>query len=145
MITTSTLETIIKEYLAGTNYQLTTLTVSPTNDILVEVDRLEGVDLDFCAQLNAYLNDQLDREQEDYSLEVGSVSLTAPFKTKLQYEKNLNHDVELLTNEGKKLHGVLVSVDEESFMVDVPVKKKEIQTLTFGYSDIKYIKYDLKI
>lgn len=145
MITTSTLETIIKEYLANTNYQLATLTVSPTNDILVEVDRLQGVDLDFCAGLNDYLNKQLDREKEDYSLEVGSVCLTDPFKSKLQYEKNLGHPVELLTNEGKKLHGELVSVDEDTFMVDVPIKKKEIQSLTFGYGDIKYIRYDLKI
>ena len=133
------------EYLKDSNYQLTTLTVSPENEILVEVDRLDGVDLDFCASLNDYLNKQLDREKEDYSLEVGSVCLTDPFKTPLQYQKNLGHPVELLTKDGKKLHGQLVSVDEDTFMVDVPVKKKEIQTLTFGYGDIKYIRYDLKI
>ena len=145
MIDKTKLEAAIQEYLKDSDYQLTTLTISPENEILVEVDRLQGVDLDFCAGLNDYLNKQLDREKEDYSLEVGSVCLTDPFKTKLQYEKNLGHPVELLTNEGKKLHGELVSVDEETFMVDIPVKKKEIQSLTFGYGDIKYIRYDLKI
>ncbi len=145
MIDKTKIEVAIQEYLEGTDYQLTTLTISPENDILVEVDRLAGVDLDFCAGLNDHLNKQLDREKEDYALEVGSVCITDPFKTKLQYEKNLGHPVELLTNEGKKLHGQLVSVDEDTFMVDVPVKKKEIQSLTFGYGDIKYIRYDLKI
>lgn len=145
MMDKTKLEVAIQEYLKDSDYQLTTLTISPENEILVEVDRLQGVDLDFCAGLNDYLNKQLDREKEDYSLEVGSVCLTDPFKTKLQYEKNLGHPVELLTNEGKKLHGELVSVDEETFMVDIPVKKKEIQSLTFGYGDIKYIRYDLKI
>ena len=145
MIDKAKLETAIQEYLKDSNYQLTTLTISSENEILVEVDHLAGVDLDFCAGLNDFLNKQLDREKEDYSLEVGSVCLTDPFKTKLQYEKNLGHPVELLTNEGKKLHGQLVSVDEDTFMVDVPVKKKEIQSLTFGYNDIKYIRYDLKI
>lgn len=145
MISVQDVESMIKEYLKDTNYQLVTLSVSPANEILVEVDRLEGVDLDFCASLNAFLNERLEKITDDYALEVGSVSLTAPFKTRLQYDKNLGHNVELLTKDGKKWHGVLVSVDEESFMVDVPQKKKEIQSLTFGYNDIKYIKYDLKI
>ena len=106
----------IEEYLKDTEYELITLTVSATNDILVEVDRLAGVDVDFCAELNRYLVEKLG--DEDYSLEVGSVSLTDPFKTKMQYEKNLGHDVEVLI-EGKKLRGQLVSVDEETFSVDV--------------------------
>ena len=89
---------------------------------------------------------------EDYSLEVGSVSLTDPFKTKMQYEKNLGHDVEVLV-EGKKLRGQLVSVDEQSFSVDIEEKvaiegkkRKEtrIVTHTWQYSEPKYVKYDLK-
>ena len=90
--------------------------------------------------------------KEDYSLEVGSVSLTDPFKTKMQFEKNLGHDVEVLV-EGKKLRGQLVSVDEETFSVDseekVAVegkKRKEtrIVTRTWRYDEPKYVKYDLK-
>ena len=46
------IQTWIEEKLAGTGYELITLTVSAQNDILVEVDRLEGVDVDFCAELN---------------------------------------------------------------------------------------------
>ena len=88
----------------------------------------------------------------DYSLEVGSVSLTDPFKTKMQYEKNLGHDVEVLI-EGKKVKGQLVSVDEETFSVDVVEKvavegKKrkatQIVTHTWHYDAPKYVKYDLK-
>ena len=56
--------------------------------------------------------EKLDAVEPDYSLEVGSVSLTDPFKTKMQYEKNLGHEVEALV-EGKKYRGQLVSVDEE--------------------------------
>ena len=140
----------IEEYLKDTEYELITLTVSATNDILVEVDRLAGVDVDFCAELNRYLVEKLG--DEDYSLEVGSVSLTDPFKTKMQYEKNLGHDVEVLVD-GKKLRGQLVSVDEETFSVDVEEKvaiegkkRKEtrIVTHTWRYDEPKYVKYDLK-
>ncbi len=146
------LQNWIEEYLKGTDYELITLNVSAGNDILVEVDRLAGVDVDFCAELNRYLVEKLDTVEPDYSLEVGSVSLTDPFKTKMQYEKNLGHDVEVLV-EGKKLRGQLVSVDEETFSVDVEEKvavegkkrkQTQIVTHTWRYDEPKYVKYDLK-
>lgn len=146
------LQNWISEYLNGTDYELVTLSVSPSNDILVEVDRLAGVDVDFCANLNRFLVEKLDAVEPDYSLEVGSVSLTDPFKTKTQYLKNLGHDVEVLID-GKKLRGLLVSVDEETFSVDIQErvavegkKRKELRTTTYTwrYEEPKYVKYDLK-
>ena len=151
------LQNWINEYLQGTDYELITLSVSAGTDILVEVDRLAGVDVDFCAELNRYLVEKLDAVEPDYSLEVGSVSLTDPFKTKMQFEKNLGHDVEVMAKgekgEWRKMKGQLVSVDEETFSVDtverVAVegkKRKETQvvTHTWLYDEPKYVKYDLK-
>ena len=152
MIDKQELQNWIEEYLKETEYELVTLTVSATNDILVEVDRLQGVDVDFCAELNRFLCEKLDTVENDYSLEVGSVSLTDPFKTKMQYEKNLGHDVEILV-EGKKLRGQLVSVDDDTFSVDIEEKvavegkkRKETQiiTHTWRYDEPKYVRYDLK-
>jgi len=158
------LQNWIDSYLGGTGYELVTLSISAANDILVEVDRIAGVDVDFCAELNRFLVEKLDgtsysNGELDYSLEVGSVSLTAPFKTKTQYEKNLGHDVEVLV-EGKKFRGQLVSVDEDTFSVDVEEKVKpvpeegkekkkvrpvkQIVTYTWRYDEPKYVKYDLK-
>jgi len=152
MLDKTQLQNWIEQYLDGTEYELITLNVSAGNDILVEVDRLAGVDVDFCAELNHYLVEKLDAVEPDYSLEVGSVSLTDPFKTKMQYEKNLGHDVEILID-GKKLRGQLVSVDEQTFSVDIEEKvavegkkRKEtrIVTYTWRYDEPKYVKYDLK-
>lgn len=150
----SLLEHLVQEYLKDTDYALITLDINSQNEILIEVDRLQGVDVEFCGALNQYMVEQLDAAGvENYSLEVGSVSLTDPFKTKMQYEKNLGHDVEVLTREGKKLRGQLVSVDEDSFAVDVDTlvavegkkrKQHEMITHTFAYGDVKYTKYDLK-
>ena len=167
----------IEEYLKGTDYELITLEVSAGNDILVEVDRLAGVDVDFCAELNRFLVEKIedryadrtqtanaDRAQTefDYSLEVGSVSLTDPFKTKMQYEKNLGHDVEVMIStkgQSTKYKGQLVSVDEETFSVDCEEKvkvstkgqstkykgpKTQIVTHTWRYDEPKYVRYDLK-
>jgi ribosome maturation factor RimP len=108
----------IGEYLKGTDYELITLEVSAGNDILVEVDRLAGVDVDFCAELNRFLVAKIEdrfadgaQTDLDYSLEVGSVSLTDPFKTKMQFEKNLGHDVEVMIStkgQSTKYKGQLV-------------------------------------
>ena len=154
MIDKQPIQTLVEAKLQNTGYELIVLKVSGKNEILVEVDKLEGVDVEFCAELNRYLVEQLDAQGvEDYSLEVGSVSLTAPFVTKMQYQKHLGHDVEVLAADGKKYRGLLVSVDEDSFAVETEVmvqvegkkrKQKEIQTLTFSYDAVKYTKYDLK-
>ena len=154
MIEKQYIQTLVEEKLQGTGYELITLKISAQDDILIEVDKMDGVDVEFCGALNHYLVGQLDANGDlDYSLEVGSVSLTDPFKTKMQYEKHLNHDVEVLAGDGKKYRGVLVSVDETTFAIDTEVmvqvegkkrKQKEIQTLTFAYDAVKYTKYDLK-
>ena len=156
MILKDDLKNWIEEYLKDTDYELITLNVSAGNDILVEVDRLAGVDVDFCAELNRYLVEKLDEVSADYSLEVGSVSLTDPFKTKMQYEKNVGHNVEVLIStqgQSTKYRGQLVSVDEETFSVDIEEKvavegkkRKETQivTHTWRYDEPKYVKYDLK-
>ena len=154
MIDKQYIQNLIQEKLQDTGYELITFQVNAQNEILVEVDKLEGVDVDFCATLNHFLVENLETQGvEDYSLEVGSVSLTAPFVTKMQYTKHLGHEVEVLAADGKKYRGTLVSVDEESFALDTEVmvavegkkrKQKEIQTLTFAYNAVKYTKYDLK-
>ena len=165
MISKEELQNWIEEYLKGTEYELITLNVSAGNDILVEVDRLAGVDVDFCAELNRFsvakidglVDEGVSGLEEDYSLEVGSVSLTDPFKTKMQFEKNLGHDVEIMAkgekDEWRKFKGQLVSVDEDTFSVDIEEKvavegkkRKETQTVThtWKYSEPKYVRYDLK-
>ena len=151
MVNKENIQSLVEEYLRGTDYELITLEISAANEILIEIDRLAGVDVEDCGKLNSWLVEQLDASgEEDYALEVGSVSLSDPFKTKMQYEKHLGEDVEVLTAEGKKVRGQLVSVDEETFSVDVdtPVvvegkkrKQHEMVTHTWGYGDVRYTKY----
>ncbi len=148
------IEELVTTYLQNSEVQLIGLTVSPANSIVVELDSYKGVDLDFCAAMSRALQQQLDADGEDFELEVGSVSITDPFRTKMQFEKHLGHDVEILTRDGRKLHGMLVNVEDDFFEADIEVyvavegkkkREKQIQTLRFGYNDVKYCKYDLKV
>ena len=76
MIDKTKIQSLVEAKLQGTGYELITLKISGQNEILVEVDRLDGVDVDWCAELNRYLVEQLEADGvDDYSLEVGSVSL----------------------------------------------------------------------
>lgn len=136
------------------HYELTDLRISGDNEIVVEVDSPEYVDVDFCAALSRFIQEHLDRETEDYSLEVGSVGLTDPFKTRMQYDKHISDAVEVLLKDGRKLKGTLVDTGEEGFSVEVEVmvleegkkrKTKQLQTLHFAYADVKYTRYDLKV
>ena len=75
--------------------------------------------------------------------------MTDPFKVLKQYEKNLGGEVEVLTIDGRKLHGTLTAVDTEQFTITIPTKVKvegkkrpEVQDVehTFKYDEIKYTK-----
>lgn len=137
MITKEQIQNLVEQYLKDTDYQLQTLEIDQDNNILVEIDRLGVVDVDDCAALNRFLVEQLG--DEDYALEVGSVSLTAPFKSKIQYQKNLGHNVVVTDADGKKHSGQLVSVDEQTFQVDAE------QTYTFRYDEVRSVIYNLKV
>jgi ribosome maturation factor RimP len=103
-----------------------------------------------CVELSKFIEAGLDREQEDFELEVGSAGIGQPFKVLRQYEIHLGEQVEVLTREGKKFVGELSNVTSEEFTVTTTQKvKKEGQKrpvmeevdYTFKYTDVKYTKY----
>ena len=115
--------------IAGTDIFVVDIRVSRDNDITVELDSASGLDIDTCAAITRSINDVLDRDAEDYSLEVGSAGLTAPFRVAGQYLKNVGNRVEVLIRDGRKLRGTLTEVNASAspltFTVEVPVKVKE--------------------
>lgn len=125
MIDKELLTRTIEDFIDGTDYFLVDVKIAQGNDITVEIDSPEGVDIDTCAALTRRIEDVFDRDAEDYSLEVGSAGLTAPFKVRGQYLKNIGNEVEVLTRDGRKLKGVLVDVAEDGrFTIEVPTKVK---------------------
>lgn len=125
MIDKKALEKFVDSRLAETDCFLVDVKVSAANDIEVEIDSFENVDLDFCCELSRAIESAFPRDEEDYSLMVGSAGLTAPFKVKQQYEKNVGSKIEVLTADGRKLKGVLDDVDDEGFTLGVETKVKE--------------------
>lgn len=152
MIDKTALQDFIEKRLEGTDYFPVDITVSPSNEIKIEIDSKNSVDIDFCIELSREIEEAFPREPEDYELEVGSAGLTSPFKVLAQYEKNLGNKVEVLTADGRKLRGILTEVSPESFSIETKIKVKpegakrpveQSKTETFGYGDVKSVVYDL--
>ena len=127
MITNETITKLVEQHIQGTDVFLVEVIVKPGNAIRVHVDRPEGISIDECVQISRFLNGQLDRDVEDYSLEVSSPGLGAPFRVKQQYEKNLGRQIEVTMADGSRLEGKLGKVSEESFILGMKGKEKEIR------------------
>ena len=154
MIDKQLVETIVTEKLVGTDCFLVDVSVSSDNVIVVEIDNETGIDIDFCVELSRHIESRLDRDAEDFELEVGSAGLTSPFKVLRQYKKNIGNEVEVLTTDGRKIKGILSAADENSFSVDeTKMLKKEgdkrkrpyTETISFEYNQVKYTKYIINI
>ena len=61
-------------------YFLVDVDITPDNRIVVEIDQAEGVWIDDCVELSRFIESALDRDVEDYELEVGSAGIGQPFK-----------------------------------------------------------------
>lgn len=150
MIDKDIVKNIAEKYLENSAIYLTDVAVRPGNTIIVEIDHDNGINIDDCIQLSRFIESQLDREVEDYELEVGSASLSQPFKIVRQYIKNIGNEVEVLTKDGKKLYGLLKDAHNDGIIltIDKQIKpegaKRKItiqEDLTFSYNELKYTKY----
>lgn len=151
MIDKDLIRQTIEEKLASTDCFLVSLSISGDNQIMVEIDSETSVDLDFCVELTRYIEQHFDRDVEDYSLEIGSYSITKPFVDRRQYRKNIGRKVEVLTEESRKIRGTLVAVDNDGFTLEIEEKelvegqkrkklvKKEITLL---YNSVKQTKLE---
>ena len=150
MIDKNVVSGIVNEWLEDKEYFLVDVSVSPDDKIVVEIDHAEGVWIDDCVELSRFIESKLDREEEDYELEVGSAGIGQPFKVLQQYLIHIGKEVEVLTREGKKLEGVLKDANEENMTLTIQKKVKPEgakrpklvdEDVIFTYEEIKYTKY----
>ena len=150
MIDKQQLTQTVEQAIEGTSIFIVDIKINPGNAIVVEIDSPESIDIDTCAKITRQIEATFDRDVEDYELEVGSAGLTAPFKVKGQYLKNIGNEVEVLTSDGRKLQGVLTAVSDNDFTIKVAKKVKEpgakrptlvMEPTTIEMSSTKSVKY----
>lgn len=123
MITKETLKTLTEEWLSQGDYFLVDIEMGDGDRIVIEIDHADGVWIEDCANLSRFLQEKLGEELDDYELEVGSAGLGQPFKVEQQYQNHVGDEVEVLAADGKKVTGVLKSVDGRQFVVTVKEKQ----------------------
>ena len=153
MLDKESLRSFIEKSLEGSDYFLVDLQISKDNDISVLIDSDGPVSIDECEKLTRDIEAEFNRDDEDYTLEVGSAGITSPFKVKRQYKKYIGQEVEVTGSDGKKITGILEKAGDESFTVIVKTKVKkpdmkrpviEEVPRTFQYDEVKQTKYLLK-
>ena len=149
MIDKSKVRDLALEWLTGKEYFLVDVDVDNQNKITVEIDHKEGVWIEDCCELSKFIEAHLDRDEEDYELEVGSAGIGQPFKVLQQYVNSIGYDVELLTADGKKMEGSMKEATPEGFTVTVQEKqrlegkKRPVMVdvdKTFAYDEVKWVR-----
>ena len=122
MIDKNIVRRLVDEWLEGKEYFLVDIQISPDSKVVVEIDHADGVWIEDCVELSKFIEENLSRDEEDYELEVGSAGLGQPFKVPQQYINFIGKEVEVLDHDGRKVSGVLKSVDGNKFVVSVNEK-----------------------
>lgn len=147
MITRDQIRRLAEEKLEGTDRFLVEVLVKLGNRIMIFIDSDSHVSIDHCVELSRHIEKQLDRESDDFELNVSSSGLDQPYKLSRQYIKNIGREVSVTDNEGNKVTGILKNADENGFeVIETRKIKKEIteKLYFFSYSEIKETKEIIK-
>ena len=149
MIEKQNIQALVEEFVKGTGLFIVAVKVSSANRITVLADKNEGITIDECAAIHRHIEMNLDRETEDFELQVSSPGLDLPFGVIEQYFKNVNRKVEVIDNEGTKLTGILKNVTTGGFELEtefkVKGKTKELKDVSFNFEQLKSTRVILTI
>jgi ribosome maturation factor RimP len=112
LITREQILRLAEAHLKDSPLFVTAVKIGSGNQISVFIDGDEGVRIDDCVALSRAIESQLDRDREDFSLDVSSHGATAPLVSPRQYRRHLGREIEVRLVDGGKAEGRLGSVDE---------------------------------
>ena len=119
------IEHLLEGILAGKDIFLVSVTVDTNNPIHVHIDTPEGISIDECVRVSRELEEKLDRDREDFALEVSSPGLDSPFRVIEQYQKNVGKKISVVKTDGEKLDGVLKKTMENGIALEFSRGRKD--------------------
>ncbi|MDG1475804.1 MAG: ribosome assembly cofactor RimP [Vicingaceae bacterium] len=124
MITKEQILGLIEEKLTENNCFLVELEIAEGNKISIEIDSYEGVTVSDCVEISKVIDGSLDREVEDFEMNVSSAGLDKPLRVIEQYKKNIGREVKVVPVDGLVVKGELAEVADEEIVVEYTVKEK---------------------
>ena len=88
------------------------LTITDAMKIIVTLDGDQGVTLQDCIDINRAIENNLDREEQDFSIEVASAGVSTPLKLVRQYKKNIGRTLKVKTAT-EVIEAVLADANDE--------------------------------
>lgn len=123
MITKEQVQKLIKDKLKENNFFVVELEVRGGNNILLEIDSPQGITVEDCVSFSRTIEHNLDRESEDFELNVSSPGLDKPLRVKEQYLKNIGKNVKVVQLDGKSTNGKLINVEKDELTVEYSSKE----------------------
>lgn len=96
---------------------LISLTIGSGNKITVTLDGDNGVNLQDCIDVSRAIEHNLDREEEDFSLEVASAGATSPLQKPRQYRKNLGRTLKVKT-ETEQIEAEITDANDDFIVLE---------------------------
>lgn len=93
-------------------------TISSDHHIRILLDGDQGVNLKTCIEISRSIEHNLDRETEDFSLEVASAGVGNPLQNRRQYTKNIGRKLRVERDSEPTLEGVLTAATETDFTLE---------------------------
>lgn len=136
---------LIEERIANTDLFWVTVDINPGNQIKVVLDGDTGVSIEQCISVSRNIEHNLDREVEDFSLEVTSYGLSQPLVLDRQFLKYINKSVEVSLNDETKIEGKLLSYSPKVIEIERELTKRQAKegveaVLSISFNDIKEVK-----
>lgn len=140
----SKVEELLNEFLeTRKDLFLVELKISAGNDITVIIDGDQGVSLQDCLDTSRAIENNLDREKEDFSLQVMSSGLSEPLGSPRQYKKNIGRELKVQMNDDSEIKGELIKANEENITLLLKYRKpKEVGKGKITVEEEREIPYD---
>jgi ribosome maturation factor RimP len=114
VINARTVHQLANEFLDGGSGFVVDIKVASGNVIRIDLENDDRTSIEDCVALSRHIEGSFDREEEDFSLDVGSPGLDKPLKVLRQYLKLIGKQVSVNPKDGKKMEGELVNIEEEN-------------------------------
>ena len=129
---------IVKDVLEGSDKYLVNMKITPDNRIFVDLDGDNGINIDDCIEVSRAIENSLNRDEEDFELNVSSAGADSPLKMPRQYRRHVGRELSVEPFEGAKVEGILTEAGDTQFTIKTKGSKKEpSQELTFAYEDVR--------
>ena len=132
---TSKIAELVENHLQGTDKFLVEVLIKPGNRVYVFIDGDHGVTIDDCVRVSRMLESNLDREVEDYELNVSSAGADQPLRMPRQYQKNIGRSLHIKLDEPNELRGKLLSTNDQGITILTEGDKKKKITPSEIYLD----------